>query len=108
MRKSKPKLDKDFSALTTPASSKLKSDFQGAVAEKLDELNHSDQDSTSKIYDDMCAAITHAIDTTLPTAPKRRRHKRKVSERTKALYAKRSNMRGCTQGEFAEATAVKH
>ena len=36
----------------------------------------------------------------IPTVPKRRRVKRKVSERTKALYEKRKNMQGCTNGEF--------
>ena len=53
----------------------------------------------------MCTAITHAVKVALPTIPKSRRVKRKVSDRTKALYEKRSNMQGHTVGEYKELQA---
>ena len=46
--------------------------------------------------------ISHAVDTVLSTVPKRHRVKLKVSERTKTLYEKRSNMQGYTNGEYKE------
>ena len=75
------------------------------MKDKLVEQGHDAQDSTHKIYSDMCATITHVIEETLPTVKKRRRAKRKVSERTAALYEQRTNMKGCTQGEFDELQA---
>jgi hypothetical protein len=101
IRTHKPKPAKDFSLLSKDGDKAIKAKFDEAVATKLAELHSdADKDSTQKIYADMCTAITHAVNTVLPTVKKRRRVKRKVSERTKALYEQRSNMQGCTAGEF--------
>ena len=85
MHKHKPTSVKDFSVLINSGNSTTKENFEAVVKEKLKELQHSAQDSVSKIYDDMCVAMTHAMEVTLPTVPKQHRVKRKVSDRTKAL-----------------------
>ena len=102
IRSHKPARAKDFSVLTKndKEGKAIREKFDATVEKKLATLAHSQKDDTRKLYHDMCAAISHAVDTVLPTVPKQRRVKRKVSERTKALYEKRSNMQGCTNGEY--------
>ena len=112
IRTHKSKPAKDFTALATTYDDRGKAihnefrqQFEQVVTEKLAELSHSDADSTHKMYLDMCAAISHAIAEVLPTVPKRKRVKRAVSAKTKSLYDKRSNMQGCTIGEFKKLQA---
>ena len=98
IRSHKPKIVKDFSVLTanTDEAKQVKTKFDELVQEKLIVLNTSADDDAHKLYSDMCAAISYAVKKALPSVPKRRRVKRKVSEKTQALYDKRSNMQGCT------------
>ena len=98
---------KDFSVLAKSDSQgqEIRDKFESAVTTRLATLNYSKDNDTAKLYHDMCVAISHAVDTVLLTVPRRRRVKRKVSERTKALYEQRTNMQGCTNGEYKELQA---
>ena len=44
--------------------------FEATVNDKLSELNHTEGDDTHKFYSDMCTAISHAIESTLPSVSK--------------------------------------
>ena len=57
------------------------------------------------MYTKMCAAIHHAIDTTLPDCQKRNGIKRKVSDRTKRLFEERQKL--CGQGNKEEFDNVQ-
>ena len=51
-------------------------------------------DSATDMYDKMCGAIHHAVETVIPTVKRVKGIKRKVSEKTKALFKKRTEMAG--------------
>ena len=73
--------------------------FSDTVKNKLDEIKHDG--TAASFYDRICTAIHHAIDTVLPDVQRSGgRSKRKVSERTKALYEKWTTLKHGTQGEY--------
>ena len=48
------------------------------------------------MYDKLCEAIAHAVESVLPTVTKKPGVRRKVSARTKKLYEKRTKLFGQT------------
>ena len=103
IRNNKPRPCKDFEAVFSPEQGKddnpqqhenIKK-FETAVQTKLDELQFdATSDNTAAMYDKMCTAISQAVEETVPTRQKKKGIKRKVSSRTKQLYAKRTKMQG--------------
>ena len=92
MRCEKQKPSKDFQSLHSQVTLQK---FDKAVLAKAAELQFNAQaDTTTQMYDKLCTAIHHAIDTVLPERVMRKRIKREVSEKTKSLYDKRTNTRG--------------
>ena len=64
VRNPKPQLRKDFSSLSQPD---VLHDFEEAVELKLDELAYDGEwDTATAMYDKMCEAIAHAVETVLP------------------------------------------
>ena len=92
IRTVKPKLAKDFNCLYDKKS--VRKAFEAAVATKLRDLDYDVGDSTTEMYAKMCAAIHHAIATTLPDRERRSNIRRKVSDRTKRLFEQRQLLRG--------------
>ena len=74
--------------------------FSAAVQQKLIDLNHSAEADTNTFYDNMNAAIHYAVDTVVPEVSRSQGIKRKVSNKTKALFEKRTRMRGRNQGQY--------
>ena len=66
----------------------------------MKELNHADDVDVDTFYANMDAAIQHAVDTVVPDVVRTRGVKRERSDKTKALYEKRTRMKGCTQGQY--------
>ena len=52
------------------------------------------KDTTTQLYDKLCAAIQHAVDVALPERVMSKGVKRDVSEETKALFDERTNLKG--------------
>ena len=82
--------------------------FEEVVQIRLEESGFSvEDDNTTFMYQKFCDAVTHAVDTVLPTVKKTKGMRRKVSKRTKALYERRTNMKG-TKADYAEVqTEIK-
>ena len=69
--------------------------FDDEVRCKMIELRFDHElDNTTQLYNKMCAAISHAVDTVLPDCVKQGGVKREVSEGTKALYDERVKFKG--------------
>ena len=69
--------------------------FDDKVREKMIELRFDhDADSTTLMYAKMQEAISYAVDSVLPECVKQGGVKREVSERTKALYDERVELKG--------------
>ena len=119
IRSPKAKTSKDFSVLTRKtydeAGNQIKNKYLAAfsqtVREKVIELQQQhEQESETKqaaelsdttvMHKIICAAIGHAVDVVIPEAKRTRGVKRKVSEATKRLYERRTNMQGCTQEQY--------
>ena len=103
IRTVKPQPAKDFEPLYAQkysATGKLlpneaKIAFEEAIKAKLLELDYDEvDDDPAAMYDKICTAIHHAIDTTLPDRAKRSNIRRKVSDRTKRLFDQRQLLRG--------------
>ena len=97
IRTEKKKPTKDFSCLqgSTPEDAALRQKFDEAVHLRLDQLQYDVfADSATDMYDKMCGAIHHAVETVIPTVKRVKGIKRKVSEKTKALFKKRTEMAG--------------
>ena len=78
--------------------------FEYAIETKLEELDFdADADDSTTIYEKMCAAIQHAVDTTLPDQKKSRGIKSKISEHTQSFYETRRQLRGKGTNEQFEA-----
>ena len=112
IRSVKPRARRDFACLYTQERDRrgnLKQTgcmqkFEKAVDSKLAELEYdAASDSATKMYEKMCAAIHFAIDTILPIRRRGSCVRRKVSEKTKDLYTRRSAMRNQgTHEQFAQ------
>ena len=74
--------------------------FEATIQSKLQELGHSQADDATKFYEDMCSAIRHAIDNTLPDVERSKRARRQVSEKTKEIYKRRSRGEIRTNAQF--------
>ena len=62
---------------------------------RCDELQYDNTtDDTTTMYDKMRRSIHHAVESVLPTVKRKQGIKRKVSDKTKALYEKRTRLRG--------------
>ena len=103
IRKNKPSPCRDFAAVFNPGLEENESPkqnqgiakFEAAVQTKLAELLFdATDDNTAEMYDKMCRAINHAVNTTVPIKMKKKGIKRKVSKQTKQLYATRTKMKG--------------
>ena len=69
--------------------------FQEAVSTKLNEQQYdAGTNDATQIYNKMCTAIQHAIDTTLPDKTVTQGVQRKVSDKSKKLYAERALLDG--------------
>ena len=103
IRTEKKRPTKDFSLFRGGASPKqaaLIQEFDDAVQLKLDQLQYDVfADSATTMYDKMCEAIGHAVETVLPTVTSKPGVFRKVSERTQALFKRRTDMAG-TKAEY--------
>ena len=88
----KPEPRKDFGALNprTAEGKKLIANFNEAIKEKLQELPPAE--TSDQKYSNLCAAVTHAMETTLPEKQGWASTKRTVSKRTKALFNRRTEM----------------
>ena len=77
IRSHKPTRAKDFTVLSKndKQGEAAREKFESAVEKKLATLAHSCNDNTHKLYHDMCAAISHAVDTVLPTVQKKAQSK---------------------------------
>ena len=92
LRSVKQKTCKDFQSLRTQDTLDK---FDSAVIAKKSELQFdATKDSTTQLYDKLCKAIQHAVETVLPKRIKRNGVKREVSEKTRALFDERTNLRG--------------
>ena len=108
MRMKKSKSVPDFTTLSTeeldeegkPTTNRYVIEFGQAVSKKLEELSHCMTDSATKMHKDMCTAISHAIETVLPTVKRSKGARRKVSEHTKGLYKKRIAMKDADKAEL--------
>ena len=101
---------KDFGGLYTqmvdekgnPIENKLLTAFENTIERKLQDQQYSAvDDDASAMYAKFCKAVEHAIEAVLPTKRKRRGVRRKVSDRTKALYEKRRLMKG-TRADYKQ------
>ena len=69
---------------------------------KLDQLQYdSAVDSATGMYTKMCDTINHVVETVLPTTIRKKGINHKVSEKTQALYDKRTNMKD-TKAQYKE------
>lgn len=68
------------------------SKFNTTIDEKILEITSSDNQTVHQQDDNLCTAINFAIQTILPIREKQNRVARVVSQRTKALFAKRTSM----------------
>ena len=114
IRTVKPRTRKDFDCLYTQERDKrgnLKqtgcmAQFEKAVDRKLVELNYdASADSATIMYEKMCGAIHFAIDTILPVRRRSSCVCRKVSEKTKELYKRRSAL--CKKGTHEQFAQVQ-
>ena len=80
--------------------------FGDAVEDKLKELGHDEGDGVQKLYEDVCAAIQHAVETTLPVVKRLKQQQREVSTHTKELIDKRSDGKRRTKQEFDDLQAA--
>ena len=108
IRAVKPQPAKDFDCIYAqeqdgqgnPTVNQKRLAFIKAIEDKLADLQYDEvDDNTTEMYEKICAAIHHAIDTTLPDCEKRQGVKRKVSERTKDLFERRQKLRGKGNGK---------
>ena len=112
IRNVKTRTRKDFSCLYTqkrdthgnPKKTVCMQKFEATVESKLTELNYNAMnDSTSTMYEKICTAIHSAMETHLPTRRRGTSVRRRVSERTKALFKHRSALcKTATQEQFAQ------
>ena len=114
IRNVKTQACKDFDCLFTrtcdqagnPTATGCMRKFEEAVTQKLAELEYdATVDSTTTMYDKMCASIHFAIDTVLPTRRRGTGVHRKVSEKTRALFEKRTAL--CKRGTVEEFNQVQ-
>ena len=85
-----------------PVANALLTTFETSLRDKLAALKYSkDSDTSGAMYEKFCAAVTHAAETTLPLRIRTKGIKREVSERTKTLFEKRTNMQG-TKEQYEE------
>ena len=69
---------------------------------KLEQLQYDPvADSTTTMYDKICEAIQHAVEVVIPTVTRKKGVARKVSDRTKALFEKRTKMAG-TKAQYKQ------
>ena len=102
MRQPPKRIIKDFAALMAP-DNELISKFNAAIDSKTSEINSSASiRSIEQEYDDLCTAITYAIQEVLPTRRKSNGPTRAVSQRTKDLFDRRTEM-GKDKGKWSNA-----
>ena len=112
IRNVKTRARKDFSCLYTqerdahdnPKKTVCMLKFEATVESKLTELGYDAiNDSTSTMYEKICTAIHSAMEVHLPTRRRGTCIRRRVSERTKALFKHRSALcKTDTQEQFAQ------
>ena len=87
------KIVRNYNALNpnTPEGLRLISKFNSVIEEKVLETS-SDSQTIEQQYDTLCMAINFAMQSVLPIREKSQHAKRAVSQRTKALFEKRTNM----------------
>ena len=86
---------KDFGTLdpSTAEGEACIAKFDAAFEAKAKELSECEGiPSIDQQYDDLCAAISHAIQSTLPNRKRGKAIARKVSTRTRKLFEKRTQM----------------
>ena len=83
---------KDFDSLKHPMTL---AEFESAVQLKLKKLRYdAATDTTTTMYNKICDAVSHAVETTIPTVTRKKGVIRKVSDRTKELFDRRTKMTG--------------
>jgi hypothetical protein len=87
-----------------PCENPVMCKFEEAINAKLAELAYdADNDDTTAMYDKICSAIHHAVESVLPTRAKTSGVRREVSQATQRLFEERTKMRGkCTYDQFKE------
>ena len=95
LQTSKPEKSKDFGAFdaNTNAGRQVIEEFDKAVNEKATELSAEyELPTVEQQYTNLCSAISHATQTTLPDRQKGKRIQRVVSKRTRNLFKERTKM----------------
>ena len=113
IRTKKTQACKDFDCLFTQKRDKAGSptecmiQFEEVVSKKLKELAYdATTNSATEMYDKICESINFAMDTVLPTRRRGTGVHRKVSEKTRALYEKRTRL--CKHGTVEEFNQVQN